>query len=194
MLRLATIILSLALLAPFQALAADGPPASKAVQKLTERTIDDLFADLPKMSGSPQGRAIEAEILRRFNQSGSATADLLLSWAIRAMAEKNNARALDILDQIIVLKPEFAEAWNKRATVYYMMDDYGSSLSDIRQTLAREPRHFGALAGLGMILQALGKKDDAILAFRRALDINPQLDQVRKSLEAIEKETAGRSI
>jgi tetratricopeptide (TPR) repeat protein len=117
-----------------------------------------------------------------------------MSWAEEAINDTDYSLALDLLDQIIVIKPDFAEAWNKRATVYFMIDDYGSSLSDIRQTLAIEPRHFGALSGLGMILSSMDRKEEAIRAFKRALEINPQLTKVKESLERLEKETAGESI
>jgi len=94
----------------------------------------------------------------------------------------------------VLVKPDFAEAWNKRATVYFLIDDYAASIADIRQTLALEPRHFGALAGLGMIFQAMDRKNDAIQVFERALEINPQLDKVREALEELKKETAGDDI
>ena len=134
---------------------------------------------------------IEQEILRRFSHSGSPTADLLLSWATEAIEAKNYPLALDVLDQIIVIKPDFAEAWNKRATVYYLIDDYSASLSDIRQRWRLQPRHFGALAGFGMILEALDRKAEAIRVFKRALEIDPRLDQVSETLEKLEKENEG---
>jgi tetratricopeptide (TPR) repeat protein len=180
-------------------------PASAAAEVgddpeiLTQRTIaelslDDLFAKLKENAESPAGGRLEQEILRRFNQSGSATADLLLSWANEAIETSNYTLALDVLDQIIVIKPDFAEAWNKRATVHYLVDDYSSSLADIRATLDLEPRHFGALAGFGMILEALDRKDEAIRVFERALAINPRLDQVRETLEKLKKEDEGPAI
>jgi tetratricopeptide (TPR) repeat protein len=137
---------------------------------------------------------VEGEIQRRFHKSGSDTADLLFSWALKTFEQKNYAMSLDVLDQVIMLKPDFAEAWNKRATVHYMLDDYSESLSDIRQALLLEPRHFGALSGLGIILDASGRKPDALKALRRALEINPQMEQVKKTVERLEKETSGQSI
>jgi tetratricopeptide (TPR) repeat protein len=161
---------------------------------IAELSLDDLFLKLPDNAATSTGQRIEREIVRRFSRSGSATADLLLEWATEATEKKNYPQALDLLDQIVVLKPDFAEAWNRRATVYYLLDDYGSSLADIRVTLALEPRHFGALAGFGIILQALDRKDEAIRVYRRALEINPQLDKVRESLERLEKQTVDREI
>ena len=99
-----------------------------------------------------------------------------------------------MLDQILVIKPDFAEAWNKRATVYFLIDNYGASLSDIRETLAREPRHFGALAGLGIILQSIDRKQEAMRVLKRALEINPRLDKVQETLDELEKEAGGEDI
>lgn len=169
-------------------------PTVLTPQAIGAMSLDELFAKLPGNAKLPAGARIEQEILRRFARSGSPTADLLLTWATESLEKKEYRQALDVLDQIIVIKPDFAEAWNKRATVYFMMDDYGASLADIRQTLAREPRHFGALAGLGTILKAMDRKPEAIRALRRALEIDPRLEDVRKTLDRLEKETAGQDI
>ena len=197
MTRLLPAVLLVAILAVPPAIAApeeggDRPILTQRV--IAELSLDDLFEKLPENADSPAGERIEQEILRRFSRSGSATADLLMSWAEEAISESDYTLALDLLDQIIVIKPGFAEAWNKRATVYYLIDDYGASLADIRQTLALEPRHFGALAGFGLILQAIDRKSEAIRVLKRALEINPRLDQVRETLEKLEKETAGEDI
>ena len=175
---------------------AEPVPAQQGLtpQKIAELTLDELFAELPENAGSPTGRALEIKILERLHESGSDTVDLLLAWAMKFMEEKKYPRALDVLDQVVLLKPDFAEGWNKRATVYYLIDDYGSSLADIRRTLALEPRHFGALSGLGFILDETGQKEQAIAVFRKALAINPQLDKIKEAVERLEKETAGNSI
>jgi tetratricopeptide (TPR) repeat protein len=193
--RLLAMLALSAFLAAFPARAeVDEDPNILTPRTIGELSLDDLFTKLPENAGTPTGGRIEREILRRFNQSGSATADLLLNWAAESMEEKNYSEALDLLDQIVVLKPDFAEAWNRRATVYYLLDDYGASLGDIRTTLELEPRHFGALAGFGIILQTLDRKEEAKEVFRRALDINPQLDKVKEALERLEKETARQEI
>jgi tetratricopeptide (TPR) repeat protein len=190
------LIVAVALLAslvlPAGAQPSDAPILTPRI--ISELSLDELFAKLKENAGSPVGGRIEQEILRRFERSGSPTADLLLSWAVEAIQKRNFPLALDVLDQIIVIKPDFAEAWNKRATVHFLVDDYSASLSDIRETLALEPRHFGALAGFGMILEVLDRKEEAIRVFRRALDINPRLEQVKTTLEKLERETAGSSI
>jgi tetratricopeptide (TPR) repeat protein len=188
-------VLLVALLAAFPARAEiETNPEILTPRVIADMALDDLFAKLKENADSPAGGRIEQEILRRFSHSGSATADLLLSWAVEAMDAKNYTLALDVLDQIIVIKPDFAEAWNKRATVYYLIDDYSASLADIRATLALEPRHFGALAGFGMILESLDRTPEAIRVFKRALEVNPRLEQVKETLEKLEKESAGSDI
>jgi tetratricopeptide (TPR) repeat protein len=173
----------------------DAPtPEALTPEAIQELSLDELLDRLPQRAGSRAGKALEAEVLERFHESGSATADLLLSWAVKAMEDKDYPEALDILDQVILLKPDFAEGWNKRATVHYLADDYASSVSDIRQTLALQPRHFGALSGLGMILQETGQKEQAIVVLRKALAINPQMDKIKEAVERLEKETAGEGI
>jgi tetratricopeptide (TPR) repeat protein len=192
------LLAALALVALFAAAPAHAQ-VEETPQLLTPREIgafslDELFEKLPQNADTPAGERIEREILRRFNHSGSATADLLLQWAAEAMDDKDYAEALDLLDQIVILKPDFAEAWNRRATVYFLLDDYSASLGDLRVTLDLEPRHFGALAGFGIILQELDRKPEAIEVYRRALEINPQLKNVRESLERLEKESGDQEI
>ncbi len=191
---LAVILVAILAALPARAEIEERAPTVLTPRIIAEMPLDDLFTKLKENPDSPAGGRIEQEILRRFAHSGSATADLLLSWSVEAIEAKNFPLALDILDQIIVIKPDFAEAWNKRATVYYLIDDYSASLADIRATLALQPRHFGALAGFGMILEALDRGPEAIRVFRRALEINPRLKQVRETLEKLEKENEGPAI
>jgi tetratricopeptide (TPR) repeat protein len=194
MIRLA-FVLTAALLFALPAYAEEpAPPEALTPEAIQALPLDELLDKLPERAGSRAGKALEAEVLERFHESGSDTADLLLSWAVKAMEDKDYPEALDILDQLIILKPDFAEGWNKRATVHYLADDYASSVADIRQTLALQPRHFGALSGLGMILQETGQKQQALVVLRKALAINPQLDKIKEAVERLEKETAGDAI
>jgi Flp pilus assembly protein TadD len=90
------------------------------------------------------------------------------------------------------MEPGYVEGWNKRATVHFLMDDYGKSISDIGKVLEIEPRHFGALSGLGIIFRSLGENEEAKAAFRAALEIDPHLKDVKDELDSLEAETAGR--
>ena len=117
-----------------------------------------------------------------------------MSWALKAIDSREFGRALDYLDRVLIMKPDYAEGFNKRATVFYLMDDYAKSLADIEQVLALEPRHFGALSGLGMILGEIGEEQQAIDVFRQALEGDPLLDNVREALKDLEETTAGSDI
>jgi tetratricopeptide (TPR) repeat protein len=101
---------------------------------------------------------------------------------------------LKLLDSLVRLKPDYIEAWNRRATLYYLKNDYERSLQDIQQVLSREPRHFGALAGLGMIMQDLGDEKRALEAFRKALAINPYLEKVPDMVKSLTEKVEGRDI
>ena len=156
--------------------------------------LDRLFDELAVSPDATHSTRFEAEILKRLHSSGSATTDLLLSWAIEAMNKERYTDALDILDQVILLDPDFVEGWNKRATVHFLMKNYGKSIADIQHTLALEPRHFGALSGFGMILRDIGEDNLAADAFRKALAVHPQLKNAREALESLEAKTDGEAI
>lgn len=162
-----------------------------AVPDAPKAELDELFVKLGAAKSVEEAHPFEQRIMVRWNQSGSATVDMLLAWADTAIKAKNFPRALDLLDQLVVLKPDFAEGYNRRATVYYMLDDYTRSMADIRTTLGLEPRHFGALSGLGMILAEIGEKPRAEEIFRRALSVHPQFSQVKEQLEKLEAEDKG---
>ena len=102
--------------------------------------------------------------------------------------------ALKLLDAVVKLRPDYVEAWNRRATLYYLKNDFAHSIADIQQVLAREPRHFGALAGLGMIMQDLGDDKRALEAFRKALAINPHLEKVPELVKTLSEKVEGRDI
>jgi tetratricopeptide (TPR) repeat protein len=95
---------------------------------------------------------------------------------------------------VVKLRPDYIEAWNRRATLYYLRNDYAHSLEDIEQVLIREPRHFGALAGLGMIMQDIGDEKRALDAFRKALAINPHLEKVPDLVKSLTEKVEGRDI
>lgn len=149
--------------------------------------LDRLFGRLKSVSNDAEGQVIEQSIWNVWMSSGSPTADVLLEQAIKAMNARSYNTALDILDAIIDANPDFAEAWNKRATVNYIIGKLDQSLADIDKVLEREPRHFGALAGLGMIRRDRGDDRGALEAFRQALAINPFMPSVREAVGELEK-------
>jgi tetratricopeptide (TPR) repeat protein len=176
-------------------LAEEGGAPPLAGEDLGGQTIEQLFTTLAKPGDEQAGSAVEAEIQRRWLLSGSDTIDLLMQWAAEAVAVKNHARAFDFLDAVVTLRPDFAEGWNRRATLFFLQDDYGKALADLEKVLALEPRHFGALSGLGMILNEIDRKKEALAALQQALAIDPYLDdQVRETIKTLEPEVSGREI
>ena len=131
--------------------------------------LDFLFGALKAAPDEVSARHVEARIWAMWMQTPSDTAALLMSRAKTAMDAQKTDIALKLLDSVIKLRPDYTEAWNRRATLYYLNNDYLRSMQDIQQVLIREPRHFGALAGLGMIMQDIGDDKRALEAFRKAL-------------------------
>jgi len=156
--------------------------------------LDFLFGALKAAPDEASARHVEARIWAMWMQTSSDTAALLMSRAKTAMDAQKVDVALKLLDSVIKLRPDYIEAWNRRATLYYLKNDYAHSLQDIQQVLAREPRHFGALAGLGMIMQDVGDDKRALEAFRRALAVNPHLEKVPDLVKSLTEKVEGRDI
>lgn len=168
-------------------------PTGSAEDRRSAR-IDMMFGRLAKSTDERRANRIARHIMRRLSQSGSDTIDLLMVQAAGAMQAKNFGLALDLLDGVVRLKPDFAEGWNRRATVHFMMGDYGDSISDIEQVLIREPRHWGALAGLAMILVSLDRKEEALVVMDKALAVHPHLERMKERRDRLAKEVEGSDI
>ncbi|MEO0976903.1 MAG: tetratricopeptide repeat protein [Pseudomonadota bacterium] len=153
--------------------------------------LDQLFDDLAQSGEPSDAERAAREIQMIWMESGSDTVDILMSRAGQAIQADDHALALDLLDVVVILKPSFAEGWNRRATVHYMREDFGKSLVDIERTLALEPRHWGALSGLAIIQRRLGFDDDALVTFKRALEVNPGLENAVEAIEDLEKKAEG---
>ena len=153
--------------------------------------LDNLFDELRKQTKTSSAQATAVKIWREWYQSGSANINLLMYYTSRAMNQKNYPAAIDLLDQITTLDPEFAEGWNRRATVHYYMGDFSRSLADIETTLSLEPRHFGALSGLAAILQRLDREEEALNTWYKVLKIYPANDSAQKAVIQLEEELAG---
>lgn len=167
------------------------PPEDENSVVETDQTLDRLFEKLRKDPKSKSAGATARMIWREWIASGSKSIDLLMHWAISAMQKKQYAKAQDLLDQVVVLAPEFPEGWNRRATLYYTMDDFSRSIADIETTLALEPRHFGALSGLAVILQRVGNDEAALETWYRVLEIYPANPQAQQSVITLEEKLAG---
>lgn len=150
--------------------------------------LDRLFARLIKSEDGAEAQRTEQTIWNLWMTSDSPTADALLAQAMKASAANQTGLALSILDNVIEVHPDYAEAWNKRATVYFLIGRYNDSLKDIEKVLELEPRHFGALSGLGMIKRQQGDLAAARAAFSEALSYNPHLEGAKRAIEEIEAE------
>jgi tetratricopeptide (TPR) repeat protein len=172
------------------------PPGDAPRSGRGERTynLDTLFDALKIAPDAESAKAIEERIWALWMVSGSDTCNLLMGRIKAAADEKDFDLAIKLLDAVIELKPNYTEAWNRRATLYFLQKDYGHALGDIREVLAREPRHFGALSGLGLILQELGDEKHALEAYRRALAINPHLEHIDDAIKTLREKVEGRDI
>lgn len=158
------------------------------------KRIEQLFSDLKRAGNEQAAARVSARILQEWSHSGSASVDLLMQWSQKAIDDKKNGVALDLLDQVVTLAPDYAEGWNRRATVHFIMDDYGKAMADLERVLRLEPRHFGALAGLATILKETERKDAAMHAYERLLDVYPMLRDAQTELGRLADETTGQGI
>jgi tetratricopeptide (TPR) repeat protein len=161
---------------------------------LRGQMLDVLFKRLSAAENPEEARAVAAVIEKIWAQSDSDTAGLLMEHAAAAMLTRQYPLALQFFDKIILLQPTWAEAWNKRATLRFLADDLDGAMADIKQVLQLEPRHFGALAGAGVILRKEGFDKSALVAFRKSLEINPQQPELRSIVDKLEVEVEGRGI
>lgn len=176
---------TLALLLVFAGSAfAEDKPLSPAQQRDVQ--LDSLFGELRGSEGA-DAQSIASKIWEVWSRPTSATAEVLLQQASTAMADGDYETARTVLDQLVVSYPEFAEGFNRRATLLFVTGKYDDSLKDIDKVLDLEPRHFGALAGRGMIYQKQKKWSQAIAAFQEALKINPGMLDVKNAIRTLEK-------
>ncbi|MDP3524636.1 MAG: hypothetical protein Q8S27_08660, partial [Hoeflea sp.] len=116
---------------------------------------------------------------------------LMMQWADKAVTDNKNGLALDLLDQVVVLEPDYVEGWNRRATLHFMMGNHGKSMVDINRVLTLEPRHFGAIAGMAAILSASGNDELELRAWEQMLEIYPASRQAQKKVGELADKLAG---
>ena len=177
------------------ALVAIGPKdLPKVARGDRTKNLEFLFGALKVAPDETSAKAIEQRIWALWVVSPSDTANLLMTRVRTAIEAKDEDLAIKLLDGIVKIKPDYIEAWNRRATLYYGKKDYGRSLADIREVLKREPRHFGALMGLGMILQDVGDDKQALEVYRRALAVYPKLPRIPDLVKTLQEKVEGRDI
>jgi tetratricopeptide (TPR) repeat protein len=155
--------------------------------------LDSLFEEL-KDADAQEAARLEREIWNEWSKSGSPAMDLLLQRGRDAMAAGDTAAAIEHFTALTDHAPDFAEGWNARATAYFQVGELGPSVNDIAKTLTLNPRHFGALSGLGMIFEQLDQPEKALEAYKAALAIHPQLQGVIEAVERLEADTAGTDL
>jgi tetratricopeptide (TPR) repeat protein len=172
------------------------PPAKLPHVARGDRThnLDFLFGALKVAPDETTAKAIEERIWALWTVSRSDTANLLMTRVKTAIDAKDTDLAIQLLDAIVKIKPDYIEAWNRRATLYYMKKDYGRSIADIREVLKLEPRHFGALSGLGLIMQDIGDDKQALEVYRRALAVYPRLQRIPDVVKTLQEKVEGRDI
>ncbi len=158
------------------------------------RNLEFLFGALKAAPDDATAKAVEERIWALWVISHSDTTNLLMTRVRTAIEAKDVDLAIKLLDAIVKIKPDYVEGWNRRATLYYMKKDYGRSLADIREVLKREPRHFGALSGLGLILQDIGDDKGALEVYRRALAVYPRLERIPDIVKSLQEKVEGRDI
>ena len=148
--------------------------------------LDDLFEQLAITTSDEEASNITREIWQRWTANDDPDVSQLMQIGIRALNYSTYRKALQSFDRVIEIAPEFAEGWNKRATLYYHIKEYRRSIDDIKETLLLEPRHFGAWSGLGLVSIAQENYSGALAAFKKALSINPHISNIRRYVHKLE--------
>ena len=158
-----------------------------AIADQNDPRLNELFKQLHMVESQVAGNEITDQIWEIWRESSDDEINKLMRAGVSAMTTGRLRRAERIFDEIVYKAPEFAEGWNKRATIYYFLREYQKSAADVRQTLLLEPRHFGATAGLGLIFLSLDYYESALGAFQQALDINPHLTGPKQQIKRLEE-------
>lgn len=176
------------------ATSAEKPADAKSADMKAEDRLDELFSELKRERNEKAAERIASRIWEEWGHSGSASIDLMMMWSKDAMDGQKFDVALDFLDQVVTMEPAYAEGWNRRATVHFMMQNYAKSMADINHTLQLEPRHFGALSGMGQIMKNAGHNELALQAWQRVLDIYPMMRSAQNEVATLSEELAGEGI
>lgn len=170
------------------------PESAPAQPAGRQKILDDLFSRLEKTDDATEAQGIAGAIQRVWMRSGSDTADLIMERVTKLIVQKDWTTAGQMLDRLVEIEPDWAEAWNRRAAVRFSQQDSAGAMEDLAHVLQLEPRHFTALIGVGAILEREEQKPQALRIFRRVLEINPQLEDIRKKVEKLTIEVEGRDI
>jgi len=156
--------------------------------------LDKLFAQLKRTVSAEEAAKISGQIHGLWAQSGSDTVDLLMQWAEKAIQLMDYPQALDFLDNVVMLKPEFAEGWMRRASIHIQRHDLTLAMLDLNQVLQLEPRHYQAMSQLGLVMEMTERKSAALIAYEQALLLYPQFVRLQKRLDNLLDEVTGQSL
>jgi tetratricopeptide (TPR) repeat protein len=159
-----------------------------------EKALADLYALLATSDSEESAKTVAEGIERIWLHSGSATIDLLMNRALAALNEKKLPLAIKLLDSIVDLAPDYAEAWNRRAYAHFSNNDVERALGDLRRTLALDGNHFKALEGLSQILREIGQKKGALKALRQLVEVHPYWSGAQQTIDELEREIEGQGI
>lgn len=175
--------------------AADDLTVPEAIPEIadTSSRVDDLLAQL-LTADATQAPLIESQIAAEWSKSGSPAMDLLLQRGQDALDMGDAPRAVEHFSAAIDYAPDFAEAYNGRATAYYLTEDIGPALADLQMALTLNPRHFGAMKGFAILLEELGRPKDALEVYRRVLAIHPQDADVAGAADRLVKTLEGQTL
>ncbi len=175
------------LYALFLALALVFAAGNPALARQDDTRLDKLFETLQSTADAREAQITEARIWELWFESGRPDIDDLLSRGGEAMNRREFGEALERFNEVIEKDPDLAEGWNRRATLHFLMGNYQASITDIEATLALEPRHFGALSGLGLVNIRLENFSAAIKAFEKALEVNPHMPGAKQNILLLRK-------
>jgi tetratricopeptide (TPR) repeat protein len=156
--------------------------------------LDQLFSRLLTTEDPHEATQIQENIWELWMYSEKEDQNVLMKQGTFAMAARDFDLALESFNALIEIAPNLAEAWNKRATLFYLMQNYKASVADVKKTLALEARHFGAIVGMGLIYEALGDQEAALEAFHLGLKVNPHMSHIKKKSEQLARELKDKNI
>jgi len=168
--------------------------AGAALGDQTDTRLADLFEQLRDSPDADTADQLERQIWVIWLDSGREDVDQLMFRGIRAMHQRQMRRAFSLFDRVVEIAPEFAEGWNKRATVLYLQDRLAESMADIERTLHLEPRHFGALSGMGLIFAQVEDEEGAMRAFEAVLELNPHSSSAIANIDDLRTKAHGESL